>query len=360
MAHNITYNSITGEWEVMTRGASWHNLGQVVQDCKTWQDTIQLAGLDWTVSKRQLEYASFPVPAWGLFRDDQTEVSKAFISPTTETYQVIQNYSMFTFLDALIEAEESSAHYEAAGSLNGGAQVFALVNIAEAFEVGASGDRFESYLLFTDDRTAKRSAKCFLTTVRVVCANTLQQALGQTEKNAEHVAVFRHSGNVHEKMASAVDMMTGARMNIKTLRDKLGRLAERTVTRETLVNVLDRLFPAQDEKSSARRDSKLIDILRLFEENDHNQFPEIRGTAYNLLNAVTEWTDHFVPVRRTAGRLGMTDDAIRAERAMVGDGSTLKAMALDVILEETANAPLKTRNRIGRDTDAVLDATTIE
>ena len=59
--------------------------------------------------------------------------------------------------------------------------------------------------------------------------------------------------------------------------------------------VLDRLFPGKKDengKSSTRNDNILADVLRCYESNDRNQFPEQRGTAYNLLNAVTEYTDH--------------------------------------------------------------------
>lgn len=112
-----------------------------------------------------------------------------------------------------------------------------------------------------------------------------------------------------------------------------------------MVAVLDRLFPAETEKqaTSAQRESKLLQLLDLYGYNDNNQFPEIRGTAYNLLNAALEYRDHYAPVKRTASRVGQTDSQIRAESAMFGTGADWKASALDIILEETAYNPTKRR-----------------
>lgn len=341
--HAIHFNSLTGEWEVMTRGAAWHGLGQVVQGAQTWEDTMRLAGLNWSVSRGQLEYRGLDVPAYGIFRDDYLaagEIDKAFISPTTETYEILQNDYMFAFLDAIVEDE--GAHYESAGSLNNGAQVWALVNLHTAFEIGGSGDRFENYLCFTEDRTGQRAAKCFVTTVRVVCANTLQMAYSGSNNESAAGVTFRHTKNMHFRMEQAIDAFTGAKQTIETLRLKLNRLADRVITRDTLEEALDRLFPlAKGKTDSAVRSAKMLEVVKLFESNDDNQFPEVRGTAYNLLNAATEYVDHFSAVRRTGQRVGQTDEQIRFERAMFGSGADFKLGAIDMLLEVTSHAPIK-------------------
>jgi hypothetical protein len=71
--------------------------------------------------------------------------------------------------------------------------------------------------------------------------------------------------------------------------------------------------------------------LAAYEKNDGNAFPEQRGTAYNLLNAVTEYTDH---TRSTRG-----NGNGRSESAMFGSGERLKAQAVDVIVEAAGGMP---------------------
>src|SRR5260221_5685925 len=253
MGHGLIRNSLTGKYEMMSRGAAWHGLGQVVQDAQTWEETMEKAGLNWTISKRQLQFSGLDVPAWGIFRDDliHIDIEKSYLSPATETYQMIQNQYMFQFLDALLE-RDGKAHYEAAGALNGGAQVWALVNLGMAFEIGAKGDRFENYLCFTEDRTGKRAAQCFITSVRVVCANTFASAYGTIDQS--QAVKFRHTKSIAEKMADAVDLFTGARMDIELLKAKLERLAERQMTKESLASILESMFP--ESRTETERQSK--------------------------------------------------------------------------------------------------------
>ena len=83
------------------------------------------------------------------------------------------------------------------------------------------------------------------------------------------------------------------------------------------------------EESSTRRDNILASILAQYEYNDGDVFPEQRGTAYNLFNAVTNWTDH----ERSTKADG------RAEAAVFGSGAALKSNALDLIIAEAENMP---------------------
>jgi hypothetical protein len=115
---------------------------------------------------------------------------------------------------------------------------------------------------------------------------------------------IRHTKGAQGKLDGVHEALSGIRADMLTVEEKLNFLAGRRVTRESMTAVLDRLFPkpkAEDgaeKDSSARRNNVLGDILALYESNDQNAFPEQRGTAYGLLNAVTEYTDHARRVAR--------------------------------------------------------------
>jgi hypothetical protein len=121
---------------------------------------------------------------------------------------------------------------------------------------------------------------------------------------------------------------------VKGVEAKLNMLATRKLSREAMGTILDRLFPQRKDSDgkpldSTRRDNILSDVLRCYESNDHNAFPEQRGTPYNLLNAITEYTDHVRSTRK--------DD--KGESAMFGSGNRLKMQAMEVLLESASGLP---------------------
>lgn len=343
MGHGLIRNSVTGKFDAMIRKGAWHHLGNVVQEAQTAEATIIEAGMDHLISKRQLQINGIDIPAWALFRDDifYHDPAAAHIVNTTEGFQVIQNRFMFSYLDSLVEGE-GKAHYESAGILNNGKQVWALINLGVSFEIGANGDRFENYLCFTEDRTGQRAAQCFTTSIRVVCANTFEQAYGRADGKA---VKFYHRGDMAQRMIDAADLFTGVTQDVKLLEEKLNILSRRSLNKEMLGSVLDELFPPvkdETDRQLANREKKQINILELFTDNDGNMFPETKGTAYNLFNAVTNYVDHEAPVKVTEGRIGRTDKQIRAENAMFGDGAKFKGSALDLILAKTEGAATRT------------------
>jgi phage/plasmid-like protein (TIGR03299 family) len=261
-------------------------------------------------------------------------MGKAWICNVSETQEIIQAQFMFEYMDILVEAD-GNAMYESCGSIERGSRIFACINLNQTFEP-VPGDVSEAYLTFLDDRTGKNAARCFISLNRTVCDNTWHS----NYSGAQSYVSFNHRGNMGAKMADAVELFQGARMNISMLEAKFKALADRKLTRDSMAAILDRLFPFENakEEHSTRRENKVRSILELFENNDANAFPSIRGTGYNLLNAVTEYTDHVSSVRQTVGKEGMTADQIRSERAMFGAGAEWKRSALDIILEETEGA----------------------
>jgi hypothetical protein len=165
----------------------------------------------------------------------------------------------------------------------------------------------------------------------------------ETGRDAQRLGLC--AGAQFLNMDHAKRLMQGVGADAKALEEKLNLLAQRKMTRETITAIFDRLFPKPKEETSntARRENVMADVLRLYESNDKNTFPQIRGSAYNLLNAVTEYTDHERSARITDGRKDYSVAQARAENALVGTGDKLKTEALEVILQSTNGAPLMTQ-----------------
>jgi phage/plasmid-like protein (TIGR03299 family) len=347
MAHNLySNNGRIAMWCTGDRKAAWHELGQRTPDAQTWDQAMTLSGLDWRVIKRQLfgsvaEVSAsdrvtldhlVPVPAYGIFRDSDG----AYLGTVGDQYTPIQNQHAFEFVDTLLEAGDG-AHYESAGALGNGERIWCLAKVPHTITV-AGEDKSEVYLLFTTSHDGSMAATCKMSTIRVVCQNTLNQALSA---NGAMVRV-KHTRDAAIRLDQARKLMEGVGVDAKKLEEKLNLLAARKMTKDSMLTIFDRLFPAPKDKDSntTRRENVLADVLRLYESNDKNVYPQIRGTAYNLLNAITEYTDHERTARITSGRSGYTLAQARAENAFVGTGDALKQEALDVIFEDTAGNPV--------------------
>jgi phage/plasmid-like protein (TIGR03299 family) len=312
------------------RGLPWHRLGQSVKGAQTWEQAIQLAKLDWSVSKQPLfDIRGTKIDASGIFRDDTNVFLGGVVG---SVYEPIQNKTAFDFCDAILGAEGGS-HYESAGALGKGERVWALARIPSAdFSIG-SKDRHEAYLLFTTSHDGSMAAVCKITTVRVVCQNTLSMAL----HSGDTAMRIKHTSEAGKKLEIARGMIADAKSDINAIREKLEFLSRKPVKKETFKAVMTRLFPQWEDNKKA--ENKVLEIAGLFEQNDHNAIPEIRGSAYNLLNSVTEYADHFKSVRVTEGKETMTREQVRSEGALWGCGEVLKQQALNAIIDAVQHEP---------------------
>lgn len=301
---------------------------------------LQNSGMDWSVDKRNLytEDGIILPNYFGTFRDDK-DGANGFLGVVGSKYAVMQNAEAFGVLDDLILADESrSADYSTVGELSGGKQVFASVDLHSEFDV-VPGDTHKNYVVATTSHDGSSSTKLMLTTVRVVCRNTLQMAIRQS-KGTGDIASIKHTRASHDRLSVARSQLVNAGYTISTLKGQLQTLAMRQLSRDSVGNILDRLFPMpKGSDDSVRVENKRQMFLELFEKNDNNGFSAVKGTAYNALNAFTEYTDHYENIRQTSGKSGMTEQRIRQEKALFGSGSIAKANALEIVLEATRYAP---------------------
>jgi uncharacterized protein DUF932 len=133
----------------VTGEPAWHRLGTVVQQAQTSTEAIQLAGLDWTVNKRNIA-AALPDGAWqpvdgqyAMIRSD----TNAALGVVGEWYRPFQNADAFALMDNIVG--EKLALFETAGSLKGGKRVWMMARLPR--EVRAAGeDVIHPYVLLTN------------------------------------------------------------------------------------------------------------------------------------------------------------------------------------------------------------------
>jgi len=329
MSHGLT----TSNSYYTGRLAAWHKLGKVRGEHATSDSLLAETPFQYTVFKSQLQDGlGRPVKAWGTFRWNYSDklagnkTAAEFLGPVGEDYTCVQHAEGFKTIDAIMQSV-NGAHYETAGVLGNGERVWALADLGLGFNIG--DDVHKNFVLFVTGHDGSMAHTYKLVDERVVCANTLAMAL--SEKGFK--SSFRHTKNAQGRILDAREAMAALMGEGNTLKNRFELLASRKMTREAVTSIFDRLFPKQkteagEDRNTTRRENIIADILRVYEANDGNAFPEQRGTAYNLLQGVTGYVDH---VR------GQRDG--RAESAMFGSGDALKSKAFEVIMQAAPGLP---------------------
>lgn len=344
MAHNIHFNTKTQQYSVFVAGKpAWHELGQLVTDAQTWEQAQKLAHLDYEILSEPLRTDYQILTDWkAQVRSDTLET----VGIVGADFENVQPSEAFQFVDALIENNE--AHYVSAGALGKGERMWVLARVPNA-DIAIGDDAHQTFLMFAQGFDGSLSLTTKLTSVRVVCQNTLEAALGRDGNFALRI---KHTKNAHDRLERAGQMLQGVVQNAKTLEEKLRKLAMRRLKREQMTAILDRVFPKNENTDNqGRRNNVLSDVLALYESNDGNAFPEQRGTAYNLLNAITNYTDH----ERASKANGHTADFKRAESALFGSGALLKQKALDTIYTLTDGSEIIRPSFAPVSTGSILD-----
>jgi phage/plasmid-like protein (TIGR03299 family) len=327
----ISFDVLSGQYSCFSVGKP-DGISQVTDKPVTWEQTRQLAHMTWTVSKRQLVHpngSGQKIDAWGIFRDDTDQ----FFATVGRVYLPLQFEYAFTFCDSLI-GEVGGSHYESAGILGEGNVFWVLVRCPAAdFFINGTEDFNKAHVLFASSHDGSMATTARLTHINVKRNVSLQTALRYDNGD---VLRIKHTTNSERKLAAAKSLMSQVVLSSQDIASKLNLLAEREMTKESMATVLDKVFPGDQ---SSRRDNVMLRIIDLFENNQGNVVPEVKGTAYSLLNALNSYVDHEKGVRSTCKRKGLSEDKLRAESAVFGSGNDLKEIALDVLLEETKNNP---------------------
>lgn len=343
MAHNLTIRKDGTVEFAYVKENPWHGLGKYLGgEPITREVMLREAGLDWTVELRPLMY---PIPADAKYQVVESHVAtiradtNELLGLVSKDYKPIQQREAFDFMDRLVEAA-GGAHYETAGSLKGGQQVFALVKLPEVIEVTRQ-DLVGQYLLLVNGHDGGHAFRCGFTPIRVVCDNTLSASLARWERSLQDWVTVRHVGDVPAKVEEARRILGLSVKFFQVAGEYYRRMSLRDIDAagarayfESVLPLPDRLQPA-DEASDSERGRNLIRLdqarqthqllVQLFDgEASGGSLPGVRGTLWGAYNAVTEYVDHV----RGATRKGEPRRGA-FEGAVMGEGARIKQRAFD-------------------------------
>lgn len=300
------------------RGVPWHGLGRGVSEAQTSEQAVQLAGLDWEVAIGPLWGGPRQLPVDGHYAVYRATDGKV-LGISSEKYKPIQNREMFNFMDSLIS--DRVMRYETAGAMMGGKRIWLLARLDEDIEI--AGDAHVPYLLLVSGHDLNSSLKIFPTLVRVVCYNTLTQAIRQADNTNAPMVRITHSGDTQSKLGKAQDILSITTAQMRKYQQYLGSLVDVTVTNDELEAVKEGMFgPLDDQTPTQRR--KLIETFEAIyaaEQAIHD------STAYTLVQAVVGLADHGTRVRS----LGRGDE--RLASVLSGSIAGNKRKYLNIVSE---------------------------
>lgn len=259
-----------------------------------------------------------------IIRDDSEET----LAVPTDTFSPISHAQMGEIIEAV---GETGLTYETAGSVRGGRQVWALMRLDEPFEV--FGDKTQIYPFLVLLNAHDRSAACSIgyTAIRVVCWNTWSAADAEGARSGARF-VFRHTGNVAERIEQAKAALGNLRKEADETRRMFEALAQTPVNDEQVKTFTQLFLPSPADRGEFCSDRVAANVEkarttfgRLYDESLTTE--GIRGSAFGLLQASTEYLDHVRTFRTSDSYVGRT--LLRPE--------ALKGRALALIGEITGN-----------------------
>ncbi|MCW0022762.1 DUF932 domain-containing protein [Burkholderia pseudomallei] len=305
----------------------WHGLGNKLAPHQPIELWAERAGMNWRIEEAEVRFVAAGNRSLGsihafpeqkvLYRSD----TKAPLSVVSARYQVVQPSEILEFYRDLTEV--GGFQLETAGVLKEGRKLWALARTGQSASIKGK-DEMNGYLLLATACDGTLATTAQFTSVRVVCNNTLQIALGDSASAVKvpHRSQFDAQA-VKRQLGIAISSWDAFMARTKALAErKVSDSAVETFLRRVLTystpNVADRDAIAVNERA-------IKAVGQLYAGRGKGaDLASASGTAWGLVNAVTEYVDHH--------RRARSDDH-RRDAAWFGQGATIKQRAWDEALK---------------------------
>jgi phage/plasmid-like protein (TIGR03299 family) len=320
----------------------WHGHGISLTKPATVEEALKVGGLNWDVGEVDLmttDDPPSPVPKRkAIVRlDRQPGDATRVLGVAHRGFVPVQNRDAAMLFDAIFG--QGRAVYHTGGYLGNGEVMWLLAKINKSMEIG-SGDVVQPYSLLANSHDGSLALNIRLTTIRVVCRNTLALAM----KEAAVGNHFRraHQGTLREHAEAAQAFFAATLVELDHVAQSFTDLTKRTCSDADFRQIVQQLLPEPKRPRTGGRnkgllvayENRLADVLaarksidELRESGKGMELPGAQGTFWGVLNAVLEYVDHCKEVK-----------GAKTAYALVGEGMDLKAKAFRLVQEAAAQA----------------------
>lgn len=284
--------------------------------------------MDWKIEEADVRYVAgndnigvihaFPEQKV-LYRSD----NRTPLSVVSKRFQVVQPLEVLEFYRDLTEV--GGFELETAGVLKEGRKFWALAKTGQSVCLKGR-DRVNGYLLLATGCDGSLATTALFTSIRVVCQNTLAIAFreGEGAVKVGHRSTFDPVA-VKRQLGIAISSWDSFMVRMKAL-------AERKVTDAAAVAFFRKIltYPTSNAEQNmiGLNERGLKAVQSLYNGQGRGaEMASAAGTAWGLVNSVTEYVDHHRRARSGDHRL---------DAAWFGAGATIKQKAWDEALKLVA------------------------
>jgi phage/plasmid-like protein (TIGR03299 family) len=331
MPHNIGQMFYFGE-------KPWHPLGKRREHPATLEEAIADGGLEWEVGLVPIQTAEDPPSEFtrrmAVVRTDRKPGrADRVLGVVHPEFRPLQNRKGFEIFDALLG--EGRPVYHTGGYLGSGEVVWLMAHIPDNVITVQGKDIVEPYLLFSNSHDGTRSIDIRLTTIRVVCQNTLNMAL--SKRNSEFIFKQSHSVSPDRIQKQAEIFFKFLQKEIQYTENNFQKLAKKPLIQQGFDQYLSTVLPYPKspeptaneavKKSFETRKKKVedlrSDIKQAYCDGYGNENSTYEPTLWGAMNAVTAYVDH----------IQLLGDNDHYAYTMFGEGARLKELAYEKALE---------------------------
>lgn len=299
----------------------WHGLGNKLarqQPIEVWK---QQAGMDWQIEEAEVRYVTESRNTGSLNAFPENKVlyrsdTKKPLAVVSKRFQVVQPSEILEFYRDL--TADNGFELETAGVLREGRKFWALARTGQSTLLRGR-DRVDGYLLLATACDGTLATTAQFTSVRVVCNNTLAVAVGQGEEaiKVPHRSQF-DAARVKCQLGITVSAWDG-------FVERMKALCARSVDPDTSQALLRRVLTyAVPNAAPVVNEHAVAGVRALYEGGGRgSKLASSRGTAWGLLNGITEYVDHH--------RRARSDDH-RRDAAWFGEGARIKQRAWEEVM----------------------------
>jgi len=308
--------------------APWHGLGNRLTPNQPLEVWAEQAGMGWRIESADVQFIAGHTFSGSLHSCPDQKVlyrsdTKVPLSVVSSRFKVVQPAEVLEFYRDLTEI--GGYEMETAGILKEGRKLWALARTGQSVTL-KGGDRVNGYLLLATACDGTLATTAQFTSVRVVCNNTLAVALrdGVGAVKVPHRSEF-DAQVVKRQLGIAVTPWSSFADHIKELANC--RMVEKAVE-GLLTKVFAYGHSDTTPHTAAFNEQAVQKVLALYAgKGKGSELSSARGTAWGLLNSVTEYVDHHRRCR--------SHDS-RREAAWFGQGAQAKQRAWNEVVKLVA------------------------